>query len=144
MSIEEHKEIVRRLGEALNSGRVDAGIELFAEEFLYNGERIGRQDLVAVRAPVWAALPDVRWTMEEMVAEGEAVASFWTVEGTHLGEFAHPALGHAPASGKPVRSTYMVIHRIAHGQIVEARDVSDRLTLLRQLGVIPTPWPAGV
>ena len=139
MSVDENKVLVHRLGEALNSGQVDAGIELFAEEFLYNGQRIGRQELIAIRAPIWAALPDIRWTIEEMVAEKDSVATFWTVQGTHEAEFFHPALGRAPASGKAVRSTYMVIHRIADGRIVEARDVSDRLTLLRQLGAISLP-----
>lgn len=139
MSIEENKARIRRLEAALNSGRVDAGVELFAEEFLFNGQRISRQDLVQIRAPLWEAVPDVRWTIDEMVAEGDAVASIATVQGTHTRDFAHPALGRAPASGKPIRYAYAVVHRIAGGQIVEARDVSDRLTLLIQLGVIPAP-----
>ena len=139
MSIAENKALVRRLEAALNTGRVDAGLELFAEEFVFNGKRIGRQDLVNIRAPLWEAVPDVCWTIDEMVAEGDSVASFCTAQGTHQKDFAHPALGRAPASGKPIRYSYAVVHRIADGQIVEARDVSDRLTLLVQLGVIPAP-----
>jgi steroid delta-isomerase-like uncharacterized protein len=139
MTIDENKALIRRLEEALNSGRVDAGLDLFAEEFLYNGQRIDRQELVQVRAPFWTAMPDIRWTIEALVAEEDQVATLWTVEGTHGGEFFHPALGRASPTGKPVRSTYMVIHRIVDGRIVEARDVSDRLTLLRQLGVIRLP-----
>lgn len=143
MSIEENKALVRRLEQALNSGAVDAGIELFAAEFLFNGQRIGRHDLVRIRASLWDAVPDVRWTIDDMAAEGDAVASFCTVQGTHQRDFAHPALGSAPASGKPIRYTYAVLHRIVDGQIVEARDVSDRLALLVQLGVIPAPGAVG-
>jgi steroid delta-isomerase-like uncharacterized protein len=139
MSVEENKALVRRLEDALNSGQADAGLELFAEDLLYNGQRIGRQVLAQVRAPLWAAVPDVRWTIETLVAEGDEVATLWTVEGTHQQDFAHPALGRAPASGEPIRYSYAVVHRIIDGQIVEARDVSDRLTLLQQLGVIHLP-----
>ena len=143
MSIEENTSLIRRLEAALNSGRVDAGLELFAEELVYNRQRISRRDLVQIRAPLWAAVPDVRWRIEELVADERQVASLWIVEGTHQGEFAHPTLGRAPASGNPIRYAYMVIHRIAGGQIVETRDVSDRLTLLQQVGVIPSPRQSG-
>lgn len=139
MSVEENKALIRRLEVALNSAQVDAGLDLFAEEILYNGQRIDRQALVQVRAPLWVAVPDVRWTIETLVAEGDEVATLWTVHGTHQEDFDHPALGRAPASGKPIHYAYMVIHRIVDGQIVEARDVSDRLTLLGQLGVIRLP-----
>ena len=143
MSVKENVALIRRLEAALNSGQVDAGLELFAEEFVYNGQRINRQDLVQVRASLWTAVPVVHWTTEELVSDQDRVATLWTVQGTHQKAFAHPALGHAPARGKPIRYAYMVIHRIAGGGIVETRDVSGRLTLLQQLGVIPAPGHAG-
>jgi steroid delta-isomerase-like uncharacterized protein len=141
MSIDENKSVIRQLEEALSSGQADAGLELYAEEFLYNGQRVGRDYLVHIRAPLWEAVPDVQWTIEEMVAEGNAVTTLWTVTGTHLGDFAHSflGLGTAPASWGQIHYSYMVLHRLADGVIVEARDVSDRLTLLLQLGVIAAP-----
>jgi steroid delta-isomerase-like uncharacterized protein len=143
MSVDENTALICRLEAALNSGRADAGLELFAEEFLYNGQRMDRQGLLQVRAPLWAAVPDVRWTITEMVAAGDMVATLSTVQGTHQVDFNYPGLGHAPASGKPIHYRYMVMHRIADGQIVEAWDVSDRLTLLQQLGALPAPGSAG-
>lgn len=145
MSVEDNIAVIRRLEAALNSGRVDAGLDLFAEETVYNGQRVGREFIRRLRAPLWAAVPDVRWTLEDLVAAGDRVATFWTVTGTHTGEFAHPllGLGRAPASGRPIRYGYAVVHRLAGGRIAETRDVSDRLTLLRQLGVLPAPDPTG-
>lgn len=142
MSIEDNKRIVRQLGEALNSGVVEAGLDLFADEVLYNDNIISPQAIGRIRAPLWAAVPDVRWTMVDMVAEGDAVASLWMVTGTHTVDFDYPGLGRAPASGNAIRYNYMVIHRIAAGRIVEVRDVSERLTLLQQLGVLAAPGQA--
>jgi predicted ester cyclase len=143
MSIDDTKRIVRQLEAALQTGVVDAGLELFAEELTYNGQRMSRDQLVQVRAPLWAAVPDVRWTIEELVAEGDTVASLLVVTSTHTADFDYPGLGRAPASGNPIRYHYMVMHRIVDGRIVEARDVSDRLTLLQQLGVLAAPGQGG-
>jgi ketosteroid isomerase-like protein len=70
------------------------------------------------------------------------VATRWTVRGTHTVDFVHPALGRAQATGRPIHYSYVVHHRIADGKIVESWDVSDRLTLLLQLGVIAAPGQA--
>ena len=89
-----------------------------------------------MRASLWRAVPDIRFTLEQAIAEGEWVAARWAVRGTHRGEFSHPTLGHASATGSPIATTYMDHYRIIGGKIVEGWEVGDRLTLLRQLGAI--------
>ena len=138
MPTEENKAVIRRLEEALNTGRTDAGLDLFADPCLFNGQSISPQVIPQIRAPAWAAIPDIRWTLEQMIAEGEWVAVRWSVRGTHTGDFAHPTLGSAPASGNSIAVSFMDHYRIAGGQIAEGWEVGDRLTLLQQLGVIPT------
>ena len=142
MPTEENKAIIRRLEEALNTGRVEAGLDLFADPCIFNGQEISPQVIPQIRAPLWVAVPDVRWTLEQMIAEGEWVAVRWSVRGTHTGDFAHPTLGSAPASGNLVAVSYMDHYRIASGQIAEGWEVGDRLTLLQQLGVILAPGQA--
>ena len=139
MSAEETKALIRRHEAALNSGRVDAGLELFADPFLYNGQPIGREVIRQMRTILWTAVPDVRWILEHVFAEGDWVAVRWTMRGTHTGKFAHPRWGSAPASGKPVTVTYLDHYRIADGQIVEAWEVRDGLSLQEQFGIVTAP-----
>ena len=134
MSVEENKALVRRHAAALNSGRVEAGLELFAEPCLFNGRPIGRDAIRQMRAILWTAAPDVRWVAEHLFAEGEWVAVRWTMRGTHTGAFAHPAWGAAPASGRPVALTYLDHYRIAAGRIAETWEVRDGLGLREQFG----------
>jgi steroid delta-isomerase-like uncharacterized protein len=144
MSPEQTKDVIGRHVAALNSGRVDAGLELFAESCLFNGQPIGREVIRQMRTILWMAAPDARWIMEHMIAEGEWVAVRWTMRGTHTGEFVHPTWGSAPASGKPVALTYLDHYRIADGQIVEAWEVRDGLSLREQFGLGAAPGsPAG-
>ncbi len=67
---------------------------------------------------------------------------FYSVRGMHTGDFAHPLLGSAPASGNSIAVSYMDHYRIAGGQIAEGWEVGDRLTLLQQLGAISAPGQA--
>jgi steroid delta-isomerase-like uncharacterized protein len=83
------------------------------------------------------AFPDARLTMSFQLAEGDRVASRYTWSGTHQGEFAG-----IPATGKAVNWTSTVTFRIAGGKISEAWLSSDRLSLMQQLGVVPTPESA--
>ncbi len=131
MSLEETKALIRRHEAALNSGRVEAGLELFADPCLFNGQPISREVIRQMRTILWTAAPDVRWIAEHLVAEGDWVAVRWTMRGTHTGEFVHPTWGSAPASGMPV-----VLH--LPGPLPDRRR-ADR----RGLGGARRPQPAG-
>jgi len=72
-------------------------------------------------------------TIEDMVGEGDKVAVRFAETGRHQGEFD----GIAP-TGKEVMWTEMAIFRVAGGRIVEGWTVEDRLSLMQQLGAIPT------
>jgi steroid delta-isomerase-like uncharacterized protein len=142
MSLEENKAVVRKLEVALNAGHADAGLDVWADDLRFNGHTISPQTVAQLRAPLWAAVPDVRWTAEEMIAEGDWVAVRWTMRGTHTGDFTHPAFGSAPASGKAIEMMYIDHYRIADGRIAESWEARDALTLLQQLSVIPAPGQA--
>jgi predicted ester cyclase len=135
MATEDTKALIRRHEAALNSGRLDAGLELFADPCLFNDQPIGRAVIQQLRTILWTAAPDVRWIAEHVFAEGEWVAVRWTMRGTHTGDFVHPAWGSAAASGKPVALTYLDHYRIVDGQIVEAWEVRDGLSLREQFGL---------
>jgi predicted ester cyclase len=79
-------------------------------------------------ASVFAAFPDIVFTPEDMVAEGDRVVVRFSIVGTHKGEF----MGVAP-TGKRVRWSGINIGRVVNGQIVELWGEGDFFGLMRQL-----------
>ena len=84
------------------------------------------------------AFPDLRLTIDDMVAEGDKVALRLTARGTHKGDF----MGIAP-TGKQFTVTGIVIQRIAGGKMAEGWLVNDVLGMMQQLGVIPPMGQGG-
>ena len=74
------------------------------------------------------AFPDVRLTVEEMIAEGDAVVVRWTWTGTHLGAYDDIA-----PTGKVIKNTGITIYHFAHGKIVDDRFESSGPSLRDQL-----------
>ena len=80
----------------------------------------------------FTALPDLHYTVEDLIAEGDKVVCRYTWRATHHGEY----MG-VPATGKVVTMTGIVISRFAGGKVVEDWRQADDLGLLQQLGAIP-------
>jgi predicted ester cyclase len=78
------------------------------------------------------AFPDMRLTIEDIIAEGETVIARWSCRGQHKGELN----GIAP-TGKQVAFTGVTIARFAGGKMVEGFVNWDALGLMQQLGVVP-------
>jgi steroid delta-isomerase-like uncharacterized protein len=89
----------------------------------------GYQQIIAMMR---AGFPDIQWTLEELITEGDRVAARFTMRGTHLGSF----LG-VPPSGKTIEVKAVNFYRFANGQIVEEHGQPDLLGLLQQIGAIP-------
>jgi predicted ester cyclase len=81
-----------------------------------------------------SGLHDLRYTVEDLFAEGDKVADRMTWQATHQGEL----MGFPPA-GNTVTGTEMHISRIAEGKIVERWGQEDNLGLMQQLSVVPPP-----
>ena len=79
-----------------------------------------------------SAFPDLTFTVEDLVAEGDKVLWRFNSRGTHTG-----ALGPIPPTGKTGDVAGMVLFRCANGQIAEVWVNVDTLGLMQQLGVIP-------
>jgi len=83
------------------------------------------------------AFPDLHFTVEDIIAEGDKLVARLTVQGTQKGEFMS-----IPPTGKYVKSTAIDINRFADGKSVEHWLEMDTLGLLQQLGVVPMPGQA--
>jgi steroid delta-isomerase-like uncharacterized protein len=79
-----------------------------------------------------SGFPDIQWTLEDMITEGDKVAARFTMRGTHNGEF----FG-VPATGKVIRIQAINFYRLVNEQIIEEYGQPDMLELLRQIGGIP-------
>ena len=129
MSERNNAHMRRVVEEIYNRGDLDLVDELASSDLLIHtsSEDIRRRDgakqyVTALRS----AFPDLQFTIEEQIAEGDKVMPRWTARGTHRGEF-RGILG----TGKTVRMTGSDIDR----KTVECWAQVDELGLMRQLGV---------
>jgi C-1 hydroxylase len=83
------------------------------------------------------AFPDLRFELHSLIAEGDLVATRFTVHATHTGEY----LGMKP-TGRRVSCTLMGQLRVVDGAVVEHWGVADGLHLLQQLGLLPESFLA--
>jgi len=139
MSSDDNKAILRTYVETIfNQKQVDRAGELVAPDYVDHaalpGQAPGLEGAKQKWAMYLAGIPDLRVTIEEMVAEGDKVGVRRSYEGTHQGEL----LG-IPPTGKQIRIGGISIFRLAGGKIAEHWEQLDRLALMQQLGVIPAP-----
>ena len=136
MSLEANKALVRRfIAEIFVRGRPEAVDELLADDFVSHTWRStgdGRGDLKRAMERLSTVLADSRFTVEDLIAEGDRVAVRVTAQATQVGEF----MGLAP-SGRSYSIGEIHIFRIRDGQVVEHWHQYDQLGMLRQLGAMP-------
>lgn len=139
MSIEQNKALARRIPEEFfNKGNPALLDEICAPNFILHGAPgPGTEPVKGMLAMFRTGLPDVKMTIEDIIAEGDKVVFRVTVQGTHQGEFRG-----IPPTGKQVTITGIQIWRIADDKIAEGWFNRDDLGLMRQLGVIPAPGQA--
>ena len=135
MSTEENKAIQLRFQDIWNQGDFSIIEEIFNKDYLNHSVKVKGFESIRQFVTVYrSAFPDVKFTIEDQVAEGDKVVMRYTITGTHKGEFQ----GIAP-TGKSIQITGMAIHRIANGKIVEIWANWDALGLLQQLGAVSLP-----
>ncbi len=141
MSTEENKAVVRRFFEGLNARNLAVIDELFAPDFVDHnappGHPSGPQSMHQTIDMFLSAFPDIQWTLEDVLAEGDKVVVRLTGRGTH-----HGAFQGIPPTGKQVTGTAIGVFRLADGKIAEEWIERDVLGLLQQLGAVPAPEQA--
>jgi predicted ester cyclase len=139
MSTQENKKLVLRWKEEIwkkrNSNIID---ELYAPDYVGHivgapGPVRGREALKQQIAAYFAAF-DVQWTSEFLIAEDNMVVAYDTFRFKHTGAFQG-----IPPTGKEATLTSVDIYRIVDSKIVEQWVEANLLSLMQQLGVIPTP-----
>lgn len=140
----EPKGLIRRLFEEIFN-RQDLALcdELFAEDFVEHAAApFGQGEPGRVNGPLamretvkWlrAQFPDINFTIEAIIAEGDLVSARVLGEGTNLGP-----IGKIPPTGKRFSAYSCHWYRIRDGKIAEHWATRDDLTAFLQLGIIPS------
>jgi steroid delta-isomerase-like uncharacterized protein len=134
MSIEANVQLVRAGVEVLNSGDLDACVDLAAPDLIIHLAELpeplhGRDTWREGAAMFRAAFPDLHAEIEDIFACEDRVAVRLTMRGTHEGDY----LG-IPATGRPISYVSHEFYRIENGLIAEEWICSDTASLFRQIG----------
>ena len=137
MSTDLNKRLLGRFTEFINTASPELADELIAPQANFHvpgrvEPMIGPSGYLEIVAMMREGFPDVNWTPEEMVAEGDTVAVRFTMRGTHQGTF----FGVAP-TGTEITVQALALYRLAEGKIVGEHGAPDMLGLLQQIGAFP-------
>jgi len=139
---DENKALARQVFEEVQSkGDYALVDELVASDYVVHtpmgvGDVHGPEGVKQFVKTLHKSLPDLKFTVEDQIADGHRVATRWTCRGTHRGEFQG-----VPATGKRVTMSGITIFHVDDGKLVEAWASPDLLGLMQQIGASP---PAGV
>ena len=142
MSLDDNKALVRRfIDEIFVQGRSEAVDELLADDFVgHTWPSTGhpKDDLKAAIGRTSKALASPRFTIDDMIAEGDRVAVRLTAQATQVGEFMR-----MPPSGKTYSIGEIHIFRVNAGKVTEHWHQFDQMGMMTQLGAMPGGAAAG-
>ncbi|HUC54240.1 MAG TPA: ester cyclase [Candidatus Cybelea sp.] len=135
---ETNKAIVRRLyAEIWNKHKLELVSEIISPSHALqapsvSGSAVGPEAYKRQVTLFLAGYPDLRFSIEDTVAENDKVVACWTFSGTHKGDF----MG-IPPTNKKISVDGMTIHHITGGKIIDSYSNWDALGMMQQLGVVP-------
>jgi predicted ester cyclase len=138
-SAQAKKNAHRLITEGINAGNLAVLDEVLAENYVDHGLPPGvppnREGFKMFIGGARAAFPDIKYTIEDELADGDKVAHRVTASGTMKGDFQG-----MKASGKKATWQEMHIGRFdASGKMVEHWSTADQVSMLTQLGFMPAP-----
>jgi steroid delta-isomerase-like uncharacterized protein len=136
MTTQDNKAISRRFYEDVwNGSNLDALGELASDDIVLRdrdmGDHRGADAAREFISTYRGAFPDLRFTIEEQIAEGDSVVTRWTARGTHQGE-----LMGIPPTGRKATVSGLTLDRIVDGRISVSIGSWDALGMMQQLGVL--------
>lgn len=132
------QQVIEQYFEGLfNRGRTELVSELLHPDYVNHSPGSpelprGREGVRIVVEALRRGFPDLHYTIDDLVVGEDAVAVRATMTGTHTGD-----LFGMPPTGKSVRVTQYTIERFADGRIAHHYRLTDDLTMMRQLGMLP-------
>ncbi len=138
----DHAATARGLYDRINAGDIDGFGDLLADGFVEHEEVPGlapsKDGVKTFFRMQIAAFPDLRMTVEDVVADGAKVVARVRYTGTQQGEFQG-----MPPTGKTVDVQLIDIFRFDDdGRVGDHWGVIDLMAMMQQLGVVPAGAPA--
>jgi steroid delta-isomerase-like uncharacterized protein len=132
-TLEKNKAAIRNLYEGiLNKGKMELLNQIISEDYTgIRGEK-GAAGFSETVDSIRTAFPDIKWTVEDLIAEGDKVVVRWSWTGTNTSSFRG-----FPPSQKQVADIAIAIYQFSGDKIIKAWIQSDRLGFLQQIGIIP-------
>ena len=136
MAAEQGKDLVHRLVEEVwHKGKLEVADEILSNDYVFHHpagiDLNGAEEYKKLVAEVRSAFPDINFTLDDVIVEGDKIVYRWTLRGTHQTEFRG-----IPPTNKEVEVWGITIERVVGGKLVEAWERYDTLGLMRQLGVV--------
>lgn len=136
ISPEANKELIRRLyTEVLNRANPSAISELIAENYVeqdaFPGQARGRVGVAMRLAVLFAAFPDLKYDLKDLIAEGDKVVARWTMRGTQRGAF----IG-IPPTNRGVVISGIDIYVIENDQIITHWNEVNLYSFLAQVNAL--------
>jgi steroid delta-isomerase-like uncharacterized protein len=131
-----HRALIERCMAAFNRHDATAVADLVTEDFINHPaipEAQGRAGLVSICEKLWTAFPDLTYTCEDVIADGDRVACRLRIRGTNSGPLLFTRMP-LPATGKTMEYEAIHIFRVVDGRLAETWAQRDELGMLRQLG----------
>jgi steroid delta-isomerase-like uncharacterized protein len=121
--------------EGLNRGDVSTADEAFARDCVVHITGIaepvrGVEAWKQVVAVFLTAFPDLHFTLDDQIVDGDRVATRWHARGTHTGPF-----GPMPPTGRSIAIDGLLFDRVVDGKVAERWEQFDQSVMLQQLGV---------
>ena len=138
MSTLQNKQLVEQMfSDVMNNRRFDRISDIIAPNYMNHSMPMpqpGPEGMAAILKMFEDGFPDMKITLDTVIAEGETVATrgYWT--GTHRGAF----MG-IPATGKKVNIGFMDFWKFENGKATENWVQMDNMAIMQQLGVIEQP-----
>lgn len=138
-----NKEVVRKIEEAWDAGRLDELDQYFAPGFRSHasapGSPPGLEGAKMAHQMAMAAFPDRKMRILDLVAEGDKVLVRTELTGTNKGGL--PWLG-VPANDRQIKIEAWSVYRLEDGRVIEHWGLNDVYALSIQLGVLQPAMPA--
>lgn len=137
----ESKNLIRRYVETWNKGDIEGLSQFWARDMIHHTrtKKQGFDEVKQIVKDFAKAFPDLQFRLDDIIAEGDRVATRMIAHATHLGAY----MG-VPPSGKKVSCAVMGVARVVGDKIAEHWGVTDELAIMAQIGLLPENYLAAM
>jgi steroid delta-isomerase-like uncharacterized protein len=135
MSEQDNRRLLEQAYEAINRRDMDAHLKLLDETYVWENDAFpaphkGREAALQAFNLYFAAFPDLRLELEQVITSGDHLVARWRATGTHKGDYK----GIAPTN-RQINVRGCNVHEIRNGRFTKTLGYSNELILMQQLGV---------